>query len=264
LSTAATIDLNRGATSTLGGSTVIMGATSDIENAIGGDGADVITGNGLANLLNGMRGADRLLGGGGNDSLMGGQGSDTLDGGAGLDVALFAGAAAGSVVTREGAGLRVTTGADVDMLTDVERVRFSDRILAFDTGDGQNAGTVYRVYQAAFNRQPDLPGMSFWTNLFDNGTPLVEITRNFTISPEFRQIYGTNPTNRQLVDAFYQNVLGRPGEQAGIDFWLGQLNGGTTVATALSFFTNGPENIARTAPALIGGIQLDPGAFLLA
>lgn len=213
-----------------------------IENAIGTAAADTFIGNRVNNVY-------RPNGG-----------NDTVDGGAGIDTLVLSGARAAAQFN----GNQITAGGATVTHTGFERFAFSDRILAFDTGEGQNAGTVYRVYQAAFNRQPDLPGVSFWTNLFDNGTPLVEITRNFTISAEFRQIYGTNPTNRQLIDAFYQNVLGRPGEQAGIDFWLGQLNGGTTVATALSFFTNGPENIARTAPALTGGIQLDPAAFLLA
>lgn len=38
-----------------------------IENAIGGSGNDVITGNDVANVINGAGGADRMIGGGGND-----------------------------------------------------------------------------------------------------------------------------------------------------------------------------------------------------
>ncbi|WP_372618534.1 M10 family metallopeptidase [Falsiroseomonas sp.] len=56
-----------------------------IENAIGGDGNDVITGNGAANLLQGGGGDDRLMGGAGADTLLGEAGNDTLAGGAGND-----------------------------------------------------------------------------------------------------------------------------------------------------------------------------------
>jgi serralysin len=56
-----------------------------IENAIGGAGADRISGNAAANLLSGGGGADLLDGRDGDDRLVGGKGADTLDGGAGSD-----------------------------------------------------------------------------------------------------------------------------------------------------------------------------------
>lgn len=69
---------------------VIDGVTvsfSGIENAIGGDGADTITGNGGNNQLFGMRGADAINGGSGTDTLTGGTGNDTLNGGSFHDFA---------------------------------------------------------------------------------------------------------------------------------------------------------------------------------
>jgi serralysin len=60
-----------------------------IENAIGGRGADTITGNNAANHLAGGAGADTLFGSNGNDVLVGGKGADTLDGGKGRNVYEF-------------------------------------------------------------------------------------------------------------------------------------------------------------------------------
>ena len=60
-----------------------------IENAIGGRGADTITGNDAVNRLEGGLGADTLLGGKGNDVLVGGKGTDTLDGGKGKNIFEF-------------------------------------------------------------------------------------------------------------------------------------------------------------------------------
>ena len=37
-------------------------------------------------------------------------------------------------------------------------------------------------------------------------------------------VYGAIPSNLDLVTRFYHNVLGRPGEQAGISFLLGELS----------------------------------------
>ena len=56
-----------------------------IENVLGSDQGDILTGNGGANALSGFAGADTLHGGGGDDVLDGGAGNDTLDGGAGND-----------------------------------------------------------------------------------------------------------------------------------------------------------------------------------
>jgi Ca2+-binding RTX toxin-like protein len=56
-----------------------------IENALGGNGIDTITGNAINNVLNGRNGNDVLSGGAGNDSLIGGVGNDVLMGGVGND-----------------------------------------------------------------------------------------------------------------------------------------------------------------------------------
>jgi Ca2+-binding RTX toxin-like protein len=61
--------------------TVAIAYNCIIENATGGDGDDVILGNGVANLING---------GGGDDRINGGAGADTLIGGAGEDLFLYA------------------------------------------------------------------------------------------------------------------------------------------------------------------------------
>ncbi|RMF33398.1 MAG: hypothetical protein D6754_17015, partial [Alphaproteobacteria bacterium] len=57
-----------------------------IEDAIGGSGADKLTGNSSANKLVGNGGADLLIGQAGNDQLKGNSGADTLRGGQGDDV----------------------------------------------------------------------------------------------------------------------------------------------------------------------------------
>lgn len=63
-----------------GGFTIANGAT--IENAEGGEGDDILVGNGQDNILRGFGGNDTLRGLGGNDTLDGGEGDDLLYGGA--------------------------------------------------------------------------------------------------------------------------------------------------------------------------------------
>jgi trimeric autotransporter adhesin len=95
---------------------------SNVENVIGGGGADTITGSTLANSLNG---------GAGNDRLRGGLGNDAITGGLGTDVAVFAGLQASySIVTNAGTitivdNAPTTDGNDgTDTLIGVERAEF--------------------------------------------------------------------------------------------------------------------------------------------
>ncbi|WP_428675192.1 beta strand repeat-containing protein [Reyranella sp.] len=82
-----TINLSPGSWSSIGGEVNNIGIylTTTIENARGGSGDDVITGNTVANSLYGGGGNDTLKGVGGDDFLSGGSGNDILDGGAGND-----------------------------------------------------------------------------------------------------------------------------------------------------------------------------------
>lgn len=90
-------------------------ARSLIENVVGGAGADSIIGNAANNVLQGGAGDDRLAGGAGSDTLEGGDGSDT---------ASFADAAAGVtvVLNDNGTDVRVTVGADTDVLRSIENI----------------------------------------------------------------------------------------------------------------------------------------------
>jgi serralysin len=82
-----TIDLRPGFFSDVGGyaGNVVIAQGADIENAIGGTGADSITGNALANNLQGGGGNDTVLGGAGGDTLLETSGSNYLRGEAGDD-----------------------------------------------------------------------------------------------------------------------------------------------------------------------------------
>ena len=65
--------------------TAPVGLAANLEQAFGGAGADVLTGNNAANLLDGAAGSDILSGGLGNDTLVGGVGNDALIGNDGND-----------------------------------------------------------------------------------------------------------------------------------------------------------------------------------
>lgn len=70
--------------------TFAIAYNTTIENAVGGQGRDLIVGNGVANRIDGQGGSDVLQGGAGDDTLIGGLGNDTLSGGGDKDVFVFA------------------------------------------------------------------------------------------------------------------------------------------------------------------------------
>ncbi|TNC74893.1 family 16 glycosylhydrolase [Rubellimicrobium roseum] len=84
-SEAASIDLSLTTVQNTGSG---MDTLLSIENALGGSGADMLSGSESANILLGDGGSDTLLGGGGDDNLSGGAGADDMDGGAGNDQVL--------------------------------------------------------------------------------------------------------------------------------------------------------------------------------
>lgn len=158
------VEGNEGITITLnaGNATVDPGGNGDtdtirgIEHVIGTNFDDNITGDTVANMLDGGAnddvisggdGADTLYGGSGDDDLsgdagddilVGGAGADTLDGGAGTDTADYSGSASGVNVTINASG---NTGGDAagDVLTGIENLIGSGNA---DTLVGDEASNV--------------------------------------------------------------------------------------------------------------------------
>ncbi len=124
----------------------------DIENVIGGNGRDVITGSDAANTLDGGRNADTLEGSAGHDVLIGGFGADYLNGGLGRDTASYAGASGRVFIDLRVGGVSVGYEASGDRFESVERFLgsdFNDRFIGSSAresiagGDGRdniNAG----------------------------------------------------------------------------------------------------------------------------
>lgn len=205
--------------------------------------------------------SETLLGGEGNDTLIG-HGGDILDGGPGLDTAKF------NPFTMEGGSLYIQSVAPgtveifdwhtTSMLTllNVERATFGNVNFAFDI-DG-HAGQAYRLYQAAFDRKPDLGGMGFQMNALDTGLTLSQVAANFIASPEFQAKYGA-VDNTQFIALLYQHVLHRAPDDDGLQWHLSELEHGYSRADVLTFFSESPENQANVIGDISAGIQYTDG-----
>ncbi|MBX3537663.1 MAG: DUF4214 domain-containing protein [Chelatococcus sp.] len=102
------------------------------------------------------------------------------------------------------------------------------------------------LYQGAFGRAPDAAGFTFWSDVYTGGLlSFSAIMDEFADSAEFKTLHpeiGAEVSARELVTLFYQNLLGRAPDEAGLKYWTqafesGQLNG---PELANSFFAS-PE-----------------------
>ncbi|MEM8852332.1 MAG: hypothetical protein AAGD34_01450 [Pseudomonadota bacterium] len=110
-----------------GGSDVLSGGHGDDE-LIGGSGADTLLGG---------KGIDTLLGGTGSDDLSGGKGADVIDGGSGRDTASYKDAGAG-VMASLAAGVGALGEAFGDTFTSIENLTGSDHADWLEGDDGDN------------------------------------------------------------------------------------------------------------------------------
>lgn len=210
--------------------------------------------------ITGSTGAEYLKGYGGNDIIGGGASNDVIDGGVGIDTAVYAGNASNYTVTKSSSNYIVNGGTDGgDTLLNVERIKFADKLIAFDTNG--NAGQAYRLYQAAFDRKPDLAGLGTWIDLMDKGMSLAEVSSYFQRSDEFKALYGTNVTNEQFVDLLYKNVLDRTPDAGGYTTWKGVLDAKTwTREQVLIGFSESNENQVKVIGSIQNGIEFIPAS----
>ena len=213
----------------------------DITKITGTDNADRIIGNALNNLLNGV---------GGND---------TIDGSSGIDTAVYLGTVSTHSIVIGNSVVTVTDKTvnrnGTDTLTNVERLQFTDTMLALDTGKDQTAGSGYMLYKAAFNRTPDAGGLGYWINQMDKGMSYSDVAKNFVNSTEFKTAFGgSNPTVNTLVTKLYNNVLNRTPDAGGLAFWQEKLSTGWSTADVLGYFSTSAENVTNVTPLIANGI----------
>lgn len=178
----------------------------------------------------------------------------------GIQTQTFGGARSDYVVSNLDGVFKVSTkqgGTAVQISAATQRIKFADGTLVLDI-DGY-AGTVYRVYQAAFDRKPDMAGYAFWLSVADAGESVESIAAGFVNSVEFKNLYGANPSNNDLLTRYYQNVLHRAPDSGGFNFWLNALNGGATnPVQVLAQFSDSDENKAQVLADIRNGIWI-PG-----
>jgi subtilisin family serine protease len=194
-----------------------------------------------------------------NDMMRSSAGADVFDGQAGRDTVSYSGKRADFTVRHEGDTFLVTdrVHAITDTLSNVERITFTDSAVALDTDN--NAGSLYRLYQAAFARTPDKGGLGYWLSIMDSGQDILSIAKGFLSTPEAQAVYG-NLDPARFITQLYANVLERTPDEGGLAFHLANLQNGLTLAQTLVNFSDSAENIARLTGVMNDGVDYVPFA----
>jgi serralysin len=237
---------------------VTIGFGTVIENAIGGGGNDLITGNEVNNQLEGFSGNDTLVGLGGNDTLLGGSGIDVLTGGLGVDTfrdtranlngdtitdftigeaIIFTDATLGSF-TFSLSGSTLTYAGGSLTLTGV-----TGTLVASAAAGGGVQLTIQAAVIADVRNDFNGDGRSdiLWRNLDGslsdwlgqaNGGFVTNDANAFTIVPTSWEVTGTGDFNGDgRDDILWRNTNGQ------LSNWLGQANGGFVSNDANAFTT---------------------------
>lgn len=250
LTVGAVVDMRDGAFSSVGKSA----SGSVAENNL-----SIMYGSVIENLI-GTNANDSIIGNAANNRIAAGNGSDSIDGGAGTDTLVIAANRSSFTISKSSSTMSIVDNTGMfgsDTLINVERVLFNDVAVAFDT-DG-NAGKAYRLYQAAFDRAPDLSGLGFWIKSLDDGHAMLSVASGFYNSDEFKALYGTSLTNAQLLTEYYDNVLHRTPDTEGFNWWLDVLERGVASREqVLIDFSESAENQAQVIGVIQNGIEYTP------
>lgn len=100
-------------------------------------------------------------------------------------------------------------------------------VFKFDRGEQVNRSQVTEIYVATFGRAPDTAGLAYWVGQVGNKHLTVnQVAQSFFDQPETTAKYPQGTSNSAFITTIYQNVLNRNPDQAGLNYWVGELDRG--------------------------------------
>lgn len=112
------------------------------------------------------------------------------------------------------------------------------------------------LYQAALDRMPDEAGLNYFVGNMRDGQSLQDIARSFYQADEFRSQF-EQFDDTSYVNQLYLNVLGREADQAGLDYWVNDIqHNDRSHADVLVSFAQSEEN-GESAESWLAGMQFN-------
>ncbi|VXC58190.1 DUF4214 domain-containing protein [Massilia sp. 9I] len=114
----------------------------------------------------------------------------------------------------------------------------------------QNAEAIQKLYVAFFNRPADYYGLQYWDSVVTaaNGNTAA-VAAEFSKSKEYTDTFAGMNT-RQIINTVYKNLFGRSADEAGLEYWFGEVNAGrVTISNAVTSIAAGAQNADKIAYA---------------
>lgn len=146
-----------------------------------------------------------------------------------------------------------------DTLHGFQRIKFLDSTLALDLAQGENTGVVYRLYNAAFSREPDPEGLNYHLSKIEvSDYSFQTVAKNFLNSPEFTIKNGSSLSTSEYIEILYQNILKRAPSTSEVTWYQTRLDENSiSKVDVLLGFSESPENISLLSPIVDEGIWLN-------
>ena len=108
------------------------------------------------------------------------------------------------------------------------------------------SGKIYRLYNAAFGRFPDIVGLNYWIEKNTTGIDSYrETAASFILSDEFITLYNMDSSDSNYIKNLYKNILDRLPDNDGFNYWLNQIEKGyENRSDLLMGFSESEENKA--------------------
>ena len=197
----------------------------------------------------------------GNNVMRGNSGNNIFDGQDGIDTAVFSGPMANYTISAGPNSSRIVSSAadGTDKLISIERLQFADAMLAFDTRPADHTYLAYAMFNAGFNRGPDVDELSLWTSTLDR---LDGSTRD--LAQVMINHYAPGVPNDVLIAHLWSTIVGGTIPPSALTLYTGLLVDGTyTQASLLDFVAGLPENTSEIVDIVGQTLSLDPIYFLL-
>jgi len=169
----------------------------------------------------------------GNDTLKGEAGNDYLDGGSGIDTTVYDKVHTQYTISASGSSheIRDNSSGDTDILSNIERLEFSDLSVALDL-EG-HAGTTAKVIGAVFGAEAvsikEYVGIGL--QLLDDGSSaeeLMQLALNAKLGAGFSSL--------DEINLLYQNLVETTPSTADQDYWVNVISSGQYSHVSLALF----------------------------
>ncbi|HEX5637970.1 MAG TPA: hypothetical protein VFY78_12830, partial [Gammaproteobacteria bacterium] len=194
-----------------------------VENVVGSNGKDMITGNGV------------------NNKITGGSGDDVINGGAEVDTAVFSGNRGQYTLSKTADGYllqdTISNRDGADTLASIERLQFTNNRVALDLAPTDSAGQAVLFIGVLAPNLVASPGtVGLILNYVDGGLSMQQLNQLAVDSGLVHNLAGGN-SNANVARLAFKNVEGVPAAPDMIDLLVGFMDGRSANFTQSEFLT---------------------------